>query len=366
MSPPSRYLSPRSLGMRVGAVLTTVLVSAGLLALAGSAQAQTAPTLGTAGSFAVLGSSGVTNTGFSVVSGDLGSAPNPAITGFPPGLVVNGTTHANDGVAIQARSDSMTAYGDLAGQPCDVNLSGQDLGGLTLTSGVYCFDSSAQLTGALTLDAEGNPDAVFIFQIGSTLTTASGSSVVLINNADACNVFWQVGSSATLGTATSFVGTVIANTSVTAVTDATVDGRLLALTGAVTLDSNDITAPTCTPGGGTTGGTTAGTTTGGTTAGTTTGGAIAGTTTGGTIAGTTTGGVIAGTTTGGLIAGTTTGGVIAGTTTGGTIAGSTTGGTGGGGDHHDGDHHDGDRDKGDRDKGDYDKGDHDKGDHDKK
>ena len=167
MFPPSRYLSPRSLGMRVGAVLTTVLVSAGLFALAGSAQAQTAPTLGTAGSFAVLGSSGVTNTGPTVVSGDLGTSPNPAITGFPPGTVVNGTIHANDAVAVQARSDATTAYSTLAGQPCDVNLSGQDLGGLTLTSGVYCFDSSAQLTGTLTLDAQGDPNAVFIFQIGS-------------------------------------------------------------------------------------------------------------------------------------------------------------------------------------------------------
>ena len=223
MSPPARYLSPRSLGMRVGAVLTTVLVSAGLFALAGSAQAQTAPTLGTAGSFAVLGSSGVTNTGPTVVSGDLGSAPNPAITGFPPGTVVNGTIHANDGVATQARSDSTTAYDTLAGQPCDVNLSGQDLGGLTLTSGVYCFDSSAQLTGTLTLDAQGDPNAVFIFQIGSTLTTASNSSVALINGADACNVFWQIGSSATLGTGTNFVGTVIANISITANTGATVE-----------------------------------------------------------------------------------------------------------------------------------------------
>ena len=109
MSPPARYLSPRSLGMRVGAVLTTVLVSAGLFALAGSAQAQTAPTLGTAGSFAVLGSSGVTNTGLTVVSGDLGTAPNPSITGFPPGTV-NGTVHAADAVALQAQSDLTTAY----------------------------------------------------------------------------------------------------------------------------------------------------------------------------------------------------------------------------------------------------------------
>ncbi len=213
------------------------------LALASSAQAQ-APSLGTADSFAVLGGSTVTNTGPTVVNGDLGVSPGSAVTGFPPGTV-NGTTHAADAVAAQAQSDVTIAYNDLAGRACNTNLTGQDLGGLTLTTGVYCFSSSAQLTGTLTLDAQGDPNAVFIFQIGSTLTTASGSGVNLINGAKSCNVFWQVGSSATLGTTTTFRGNILALTSITATTGATVDGRLLARNAAVTLDTNTVTRAQC-------------------------------------------------------------------------------------------------------------------------
>lgn len=200
--------------------------------------------LGTAGSFAVLAGSAVTNTGPTVVNGDLGVSPDSAVSGFPPGLV-NGTIHAGDAAAAQAQSDLTIAYNDAAGRACDVDLTGQDLGGLTLTSGVYCFSSSAQLTGTLTLDAEGDPNAVFIFQIGSTLTTASGSRVDLINGAQSCNVYWQVGSSATLGSNTTFAGNILALTSITLVTGATVDGRTLARNGAVTLDSNVITRATC-------------------------------------------------------------------------------------------------------------------------
>jgi hypothetical protein len=232
------------------------------LALASSAQAQTVP-LGTDNGFAVLGASTVTNTGPSVINGDLGVSPGTAVTGFPPGIV-NGTIHAADAVALQAQSDLTTAYNDAAGRACGVTLTGTDLGGLTLTSGVYCFSSSAQLTGTLTLDFQGNADAVFIFQIGSTLTTASSSSVNFINGGSSCNVFWQVGSSATLGTTTTFRGNILALTSITATTSATVDGRLLARNGAVTLDSNvvtrtlcaappaapDVTGPTVTIGGG--------------------------------------------------------------------------------------------------------------------
>ena len=255
-----------------------------------------APSLGTAESFAVLAGSTVTNTGVSVMTGDLGVSPGSAVTGFPPGLVVGGTIHVGDAVAAQAQSDASAAFTDLAGQACDTDLTGQDLGGLTLTAGVYCFDTSAQLTGTLTLDAEGSPDAVFIFQIGSTLTTASGSSVVLINQADTCNVFFQVGSSATLGTGTAFSGNILALTSITANTGATVDGRLLALNGAVTLDTNLITAPGCTSGGTTDGTTTDGTATDGTTTdGTTTDGtATDGTTTDGTATDGTTGPTITG------------------------------------------------------------------------
>ncbi len=138
-----------------------------------------------------------------------------------------------------------TAYNDAAGRASTANLTGQNLGGLSLTSGVYTFSSSAQLTGALTLNGQGDPNSLFIFQAGTTLTTASASTVVLIGDAQACNVFWQVGSSATLGTTTNFVGTILALTSVTLNTGANVQGRALARNGAVTLDSNTFTAPGC-------------------------------------------------------------------------------------------------------------------------
>jgi hypothetical protein len=199
--------------------------------------------LGTAQSYGVLGASTVTNTGPSVINGDLGVSPGTAVTGFPPGLV-NGTVHAADAAALQAQTDATTAYNVLAGQACGTTITG-DLGGRTLLPGVYCFASSAQLTGALTLDAMGNPAAVFVFQVGSTLTTASGSSVVLANGAQACNVWWQLGSSATLGTTTAFAGTIIALASATLNTGATLAGRAIARTGAVTLDTNTITPSAC-------------------------------------------------------------------------------------------------------------------------
>src|SRR5581483_7708363 len=146
----------------------------------------------TAETFTALGGSTVTNTGPTTVVGNLGVSPGLAVTGFPPGAVTGGVIHAGDAVALQAQDDTTTAYNTLAGQSCDHSLTGQDLGGLTLLPGTYCFSSSAQLTGTLTLDAQGNPDAVFVFQIGSTLTTASSSLVMVINGAQACNVFWQV------------------------------------------------------------------------------------------------------------------------------------------------------------------------------
>ncbi len=202
-------------------------------------------TLGpTVGGFEVLAGSTVTNTGATSVSGgSVGVSAGSSITGFPPGTVTGGALHAADATAALAQSDLTTAYGVAAGLTCGTNLTGQNLGGLTLTPGVYCFSTSAQLTGILTLDAQGNQNAQFVFQTGSTLTTASGSSVLLINNAKAGNVFWEVGSSATLGTGTAFSGNIMAQSSVTLTTGASLNGRALARTGAVTLDSNAISFP---------------------------------------------------------------------------------------------------------------------------
>lgn len=209
-----------------------------------TAAAAIAPPLGTEQAYAVLGGSTVTNTGSSVITGNLGLSPGTAVTGFPPGLVT-GTIHAADAPALQAQNDTTATYLALAGQSCDSPLTGQDLGGKSLVGGVYCYSTSAQLTGALTLDGGGNSDSVWVFQIGSTLTTAVNSSVVLTNGADPCNVFWQVGSSATLGTTTAFVGNMFALTSITLNNGASVKGRVLARNGAVTLDNNIITVPTC-------------------------------------------------------------------------------------------------------------------------
>jgi uncharacterized repeat protein (TIGR01451 family) len=218
---------------------------AAFLLVSAPALAATAPTLGAAGSFAVLGASTVTNTGPTTITGDLGLYPGTSITGFPPGLVVSGTKHAADATALAAQNDATIAYNAL-GQACDTTISA-DLGGSTRTPGVYCSGSSMGLTGTLTLDAQGNPDAVFIFKMGSTLTTASGSKVVMINGGQNCNVFWQVGSSATLGTTSDVVGTIIADQSITLTTGAIVRGRTLARNAAVTLDSNTVSVCSLTP-----------------------------------------------------------------------------------------------------------------------
>jgi len=210
-----------------------------------TASAAAAPPLGTEQNFAVLGGQTVTNTGPSVITGDLGVSPGSAITGFPPGLVTGGATHAADAVALQAQNDTITAYNNLAGQQCTSDLTDQDLGGKTLVPGVYCFSSSAQLTGTLTLDAGGDSNAVWVFKTVSTLTTASSSSVQLTNGGQACNVFWQIGSSATLGTNTSFIGNILALTSIALQTGAKVSGRALARNGAVTLDSNTVAVAVC-------------------------------------------------------------------------------------------------------------------------
>ncbi len=239
---------PRRITRMCAASALTVAVAFAAVPVASQAAAVN---LGTSDSFAVLSGSAVTNTGPSVIGGDLGVSPGTAVSGFPPGLVSGGVIHSGDAVALQAQNDATTAFNSAAGEPSTTDLTGQDLGGLTLVGGTYSFSTSAQLTGALTLNAQGDPNTRFIFQVGSTLTSASASSVVLVNGASACNVFWQIGSSATLGTNTSFQGNILALTSVTLNTGATLTGRALARNGAVTLDSNVIGRPNCaTPPGG--------------------------------------------------------------------------------------------------------------------
>lgn len=201
-----------------------------------------APSLGAAASFAILGSSTVTCTGATTITGDIGVSPGSAVTGFPAPCTAGGAIHPADAVALQAHHDAALAYAALVADTCDTNLTGQDLGGLTLASGVYCFDSSAELTGTLNLTG-GGP---WIFQTGSTLTTASNSSVLVNGNAAtqgcAPGVFWAVGSSATLGTGTQFQGIILALISDTVTTSTNVSGGVFALTGAVTLDSNLVNA----------------------------------------------------------------------------------------------------------------------------
>ena len=200
--------------------------------------------LGTAASFAVLAGQGVTNTGATVVNGNLGTSPAPAVTGFPPGTV-HGQIHRADAVALQAQSDLTTAYNDAAGRT-PVSTVATQLGGQTLTPGVYKSASGTfQITGTLTLDAQGDPNGVFIFQMASTLVTASNSNVSLLGSASGCNVFWQVGSSATLGTSSSFTGNILALTSAQVQTGVTVQGRVLARNASVTLDDDTITSGTC-------------------------------------------------------------------------------------------------------------------------
>ena len=211
--------------------------------------------LGTADTFAVLAGSTVTNTGLTDINGNVGVWPGTAITGFTgfgaggPGTVTGGAFYVGPGpgVAETAESDLTSAYNFAAGEACGSggNLTGLDLGGLTLTPGVYCYTSSAQLTGTLTLNDQGNENAVFVFQIGSALTTGSGAAVDFINSGGGAgaDVFWQIGSSATLGTGTAFAGNILALSSITLDTGASIDcGSALASNGAVTLDDNTVSA----------------------------------------------------------------------------------------------------------------------------
>ncbi len=235
--------------LRMGLFLVGALSS---LLLASSALGATATVgLGSAAPFSVLGGSTITNTGPTTMFGDLGLYPGTSVTGEPHVL---GQTYVNDQVAIEAKSSLTTAYNDAASRPANGS-AGTDLAGQAFSPGVYDAGSSLLLSsGSVTLNAEGNPDAVFIFKIGSTLITGSNTTVSLIGGAQACNVFWQVGSSATLGSGTHFVGTIMAAESITAGTAATIHGRLLAQTAAVTLEDNTITTSTCASSGSGSGG----------------------------------------------------------------------------------------------------------------
>jgi hypothetical protein len=238
----------------------------GLVVSAGAIAAATAVPLATTDSFSVLAGAGITNTGPTVVSGDIGTFPTTSISGLGS-MTIGGVNHGGDAVTQQAKNDLTVAYNAAAGEG-PTNPITADLGGHTLLPGVYNSASSMGLTGALTLNGQGNPDSVFVFQMGSTLTSASGSQIVLTNGAQACNVYWQIGSSATLGTGSSFIGTVLARQSITVTTGVTINGRMLAQNGAVTLDTDTITTSQCTPPPPTTPGTT---TTGTTTTGAPTG-----------------------------------------------------------------------------------------------
>lgn len=198
--------------------------------------------------FAILGATTVTCTGGSVITGDLGVSPGSAVTGFPVPCSDVGTIHAADATAAAAQVDLTTAFNTLTAQPCGLDLTGTDLGGLTLNPGIYCFSSSAGLTGTLTLNGLGNPSSVWVFRTGSTLTTAG--SVVFTNGGNACGVQWRVGSSATIGSGSQFAGNILAQTSVTLVSGANLIGRALARTGAVTLDNNQVSFAACGAGSG--------------------------------------------------------------------------------------------------------------------
>ena len=241
-----RLLGRLSTGVLAVGSTTAIVIFAAVVGGSGVLAAQSSVGLGNATPFAVLAGTTVANTGPSLISGDLGVSPGTAVTGFPPGQVTNGTQHSGDAVAAGAQSSLTTAYNDAAGRTPATVVANPDLGGTTLAPGVYKVASAMSLTGTVTLDGQNDPSAVFIFQAGSTLVTASNSTVRLIGRAQACNVFWQVGSSATLGTDTTFVGSVLALTSASVQSGTTVAGRVLARNGQVSLDDNTITVPACT------------------------------------------------------------------------------------------------------------------------
>jgi hypothetical protein len=222
---------------------STALASNYVWSFTTAACSQAPVVLKSATGFAVLAGSTVTNTGNTIVNGDLGVSPGTAVTGFGPGIV-NGTQHNGDPTAAQAIADLTTAYNDAAGRTlCAVTVAG-NLGGTTLAPGLYKSTSTLAISsGDLTLDAQGEPDAVFIFQMASSFTTTAGRAVILSGGAKAANVFWQVGSSATLGTTSAFAGTIMADQAITLNTGATLNGRALAHIAGVALDTNTVTVP---------------------------------------------------------------------------------------------------------------------------
>ena len=210
-----------------------------IVLLAAHAFASTPVNLGTAGQFGLLAGSGITNASAGTsITGDVGSSPTPSVTGLLASQVHGILFTTSSPVTSQAQSDLTIAYNEAAGEACGTNLTGTDLGGLTLVPGTYCFSSSASLTGTLTLDAQGDANAQWVFQIGSTLITATNSTVALINGAVKCNVFWQVGSSATIQTNNTFVGNILALTSIT-LDGGILNGRALARNGAVTISAQE-------------------------------------------------------------------------------------------------------------------------------
>ncbi len=221
------------------AVVAAACSGSGIAPTQNLTAAQAPVDLGSAANFAVLAGSTVTNTGPTIINADLGVWPGTAVTGFNP-PAVNGTIHAGDTAAQHAKASLAIAYNDAAGRTVGVVGVAGDLGGRTLAPGLYKSTSTLAITGDLTLDANGDANAVFIFQMGSGLTVATGGRVVLSGGAKAANVFWQVGSSATLGTYSAMKGTIMAYASITIATGATLDGRALAQNAAVTLDSSRI------------------------------------------------------------------------------------------------------------------------------
>jgi len=241
-------------------VFTISLLALSLLGIAAHAQTDAAAVkinLGTADKFALLGGSGITNVSAQTyIIGDVGSSPTPAITGLTQSQVKGRLFLTASPVTAHAQKDLTVAYNEATGAPCGTDLTGKDLGGMRLGPGVYCFSSSAGLTGTVTLDAHGNPNSQWIFQIGSTLTTATNSKVKMVLGQNlpqplwakglrGCNVYWQVGSSATIGTGSIFVGKILALTSIT-LNGGTFRGKGLARNGAITMSAQEtVDGPPC-------------------------------------------------------------------------------------------------------------------------